>query len=148
MMPRRDTKATSTDSASRSDTSESDTDTPNPDLITGGEDSRPDPTSPRATKPNEGGLAAPSTSASKPAPVEENPVPSLKESSNARKADDFLDASSTHDPKGSASATTPTKVPQERSPPPENGPDPVFFEAPEPDQDREQGDALDPNQSL
>ncbi|GMF48134.1 unnamed protein product [Phytophthora fragariaefolia] len=38
--------------------SESDTDTPNPDLITGDEDSTADPTAPRATKPSEGELVS------------------------------------------------------------------------------------------
>ncbi|GMF37371.1 unnamed protein product [Phytophthora fragariaefolia] len=88
-------------------TSESDTDTPNPDLITGEEDPNPDPTAPRATKPREGGLAAASTSGSEPAPAEEAPIPSPEEPSIACKAEAFLKSSGTHDPKGSASATTP-----------------------------------------
>ncbi|GMF49842.1 unnamed protein product [Phytophthora fragariaefolia] len=53
----------------------------------------------------------------------------------------------TQDPKSSASATPPTQAPQERSPPPEDGPDPVDYEESEPDQDREQGEVPDPNSS-
>ncbi|GMF21236.1 unnamed protein product [Phytophthora fragariaefolia] len=98
-------------------TSESETDTPNPDLITGDEDSPPDSTAPRATKTSEGGLAAANTSAD------------------------------THDQKGSASATPPAKAPQKRSPTPEDGPDPVDYGESEPDQDREQGEVPDPNSS-
>ncbi|GMF15155.1 unnamed protein product [Phytophthora fragariaefolia] len=127
--------------------SETDTDTPNSDLITGDDDSRPDPTASRATKPSEGGLTAASTSASEPAPAEEAPVHSPGELSNARKAENFLNARGTQDPKGSASAATLAKAPQERLPTPEDGPDPVDYEALEPDQDREQGELPDPNES-
>ncbi|GMF54739.1 unnamed protein product [Phytophthora fragariaefolia] len=125
---------------------ESDTDTPNPDLITGDEDSA-EPTAPRATKPSEEGLASVNTSASEPTPVKETPISSPKELSNARKAEEVLNASETADPRGSASATTSGKTPQERPPVPEDGPDPVDFEASEPDQDREQGEVPDPNSS-
>ncbi|GMF28537.1 unnamed protein product [Phytophthora fragariaefolia] len=124
---------------------ESDTDTPNPDLITGDEDSTADSTTPGATKPSEGRLASANTTASEPAPVEEAPIPSPDVSSNARKEETLLNSSDTQDSKGSASATPPAKAPQERSPPPEDGPDPVDYEVSEPDQDREQGDAPDPN---
>ncbi|GMF55471.1 unnamed protein product [Phytophthora fragariaefolia] len=151
--PQQATEVKMTDSASRSgpyvepDTSGCDTDTPNPNLITGDEDSHPDPTAPRATKPREGGLAAASTSASEPAPAKETPAPSPEEPSNARKAEDVLNSSGTHDPKGSASAITPDTTSQERSPTLEDGPDPVDYEESEPDQDREQGEVTDPNSS-
>ncbi|GMF20246.1 unnamed protein product [Phytophthora fragariaefolia] len=126
---------------------ESDKDTPNPDLITGDEDSPPDSTDPRATGTSEGGLAAANSLASEPAPGEETPIPSPGESSNARKAGAFLNSSDTHASKDSASATPPAKAPQERSPTPEDGRDPVDYEASEPDRDREQGDVPDPNSS-
>ncbi|GMF51677.1 unnamed protein product [Phytophthora fragariaefolia] len=56
--------------------SEPDTGTPNPDLITGDEDSTADSTAPRATKPSKGELASANTTASEPAPGEEAPIPS------------------------------------------------------------------------
>ncbi|GMF27285.1 unnamed protein product [Phytophthora fragariaefolia] len=127
--------------------SESDTDTPNPDLITGDEDSTADSTASPVTKISEGELASANTTASETDPVEEAPIPSSEDSSNARKAEDFLNSSDTQDPKGPASATPPAKAPQERSPPPEDGPDPVDYEESEPDQDREQGEVPDPNSS-
>ncbi|GMF43470.1 unnamed protein product [Phytophthora fragariaefolia] len=127
--------------------SESDTDTTNPDLITGDEDSTADSTAPRATKPSEGKLPSANITASEPAPVEEAPIPSPEESSNVGKAEGFLNSSDTHDPKVSASATPPAKAPQERSPPPGDGPDPVDYDESEPDQDREQGEVPDPNSS-
>ncbi|GMF18137.1 unnamed protein product [Phytophthora fragariaefolia] len=68
-------------------------------------------------------------------------------SSNARKAEDFLNSSDTQDPKGSASATPHAKAPQERSPPSEDDPDPVDYEESETDQDREQGEVPDLNSS-
>ncbi|GMF46657.1 unnamed protein product [Phytophthora fragariaefolia] len=126
--------------------SESDTDTPIPDLITGDEDP-PEPTAPRATKPNEEGLASANTSAFEPAPVGEASFSSPEEPSNAHKAEEIVNSSDTPDPRGSASATPPAKAPQERSPPPEDGPDPVEYEASEPDQGREQGEVPDPNSS-
>ncbi|GMF26399.1 unnamed protein product [Phytophthora fragariaefolia] len=92
-------------------TTESDTDTPNPDLITGDEDPTPGPTAPRATKPKDGELVSANTTASEPAPVEEAPIPSPEEPSNDRKADDFLNSSGTHGPKGYANATPPAKAP-------------------------------------
>ncbi|GMF46700.1 unnamed protein product [Phytophthora fragariaefolia] len=128
--------------------SESDTDTPNPDLITGDEDSTADSPAPRATKPSEGEPTSANTTAPEPAPVEEAPIPSPDVSSNARKAEDFLNSCDSQDPKSSASAASPAKAPQERSPPPENGPNPVDYEESEPDQDREQGAVPDPNSSL
>ncbi|GMF38581.1 unnamed protein product [Phytophthora fragariaefolia] len=97
--------------------SESDTDTPNPDLITGDEDSMAGSPAPRATKPSEG------------EPASANPT------------------ADSQDPKISASATPPARAPPERSPPPEGGPAPVDYKAPEPDQDREQGEVPDPNPS-
>ncbi|GMF20116.1 unnamed protein product [Phytophthora fragariaefolia] len=103
--------------------SESVTDTPNPDVITGDEDSTADSTAPRATKPSEGEPASANTTASKPAPVD------------------------SQDPKSSASVTPSATAPPERSPPPEHGPDPVDYEESEPDQDREQGEVPDPNSS-
>ncbi|GMF22916.1 unnamed protein product [Phytophthora fragariaefolia] len=51
------------------------------------------------------------------------------------------------DLKSSANTTPPAKAPQERSPPPEDGPDPVDYEELEPDQDRDQGEVPDPNSS-
>ncbi|GMF25307.1 unnamed protein product [Phytophthora fragariaefolia] len=125
--------------------SEPDTDTPNPDPITGDEDP-PEPTAPRATKPNEEGPTSANTSVSEPAPVGEASISSPEEPSNARKAEEVLNSSDT-DPRCSASATPPTKAPQERSPPPEDGPDPMDYEESEPDQDREQGEVPDPNSS-
>ncbi|GMF42252.1 unnamed protein product [Phytophthora fragariaefolia] len=127
--------------------SESDTDTPNPDLITGDEDSTADFPAPRATKPSKGEPASANTTASEPAPVEEAPIPGPDVSSNAGKAEDFLSSSDSQDPKSSASATSPPKAPQETSSPPEDGPDPVDYEASETDQDHEQGEAPDPNSS-
>ncbi|GMF45664.1 unnamed protein product [Phytophthora fragariaefolia] len=127
--------------------SESDTDTPNPDLTTGDEDSTANSTAPRSTKPSEGELASANTTALEPTPVEEAPIPSPDVSSNARKAEAFLNSSDTQDPKSSASATPPAQAPQERSPPPEDGPYPVDYEESEPDQDREQGEVPDPNSS-
>ncbi|GMF44919.1 unnamed protein product [Phytophthora fragariaefolia] len=127
--------------------SESDTDTPNTEMITGDEDSTADSTAPRATKPSGIRLASANTTASEPAPVEEAPIPSPDASSNPRKAEDFLNSSDTQDTKSSTSATPPAKAPQERSPPPEDGPDPVDYEESEPDQDREQGEVSDPNSS-
>ncbi|GMF55632.1 unnamed protein product [Phytophthora fragariaefolia] len=55
---------------------ESDTDTPNPDLITGDEDSAVGSQAPRATEPSEGESAAANTTASEPTPVMEAAVPS------------------------------------------------------------------------
>ncbi|GMF55626.1 unnamed protein product [Phytophthora fragariaefolia] len=127
--------------------SESDTDTPNPDLITGDEDSAAGSPAPRATKPSEGESAPANTTASEPTPVGEAAVPSPNGSSDARKAEDFLNSNDAQDPKSSASATSPAKAPQELSPPPEDGPDPVDYEGSEPDHDREQGEVPDPNSS-
>ncbi|GMF33588.1 unnamed protein product [Phytophthora fragariaefolia] len=124
--------------------SESDTDTPNPDLITGDEDSTAGSPAPRATQPSEGESSA-NTTASEPTPVEEAAIPNPDGSSDARKAEDFLNSSDSQDPKSSASATSPAKAPQELSPPPEDSPDPVDYEGSEPDQDREQGEVPDPN---
>ncbi|GMF19440.1 unnamed protein product [Phytophthora fragariaefolia] len=84
---------------------------------------------------------------SEPAPVEEAPNTSPDESSNARKAEGFLNTSDNQGPKGSASAPPPAKAPQERSAPPENGPDPVDYVESEPDQDHEQEEVPDPNSS-
>ncbi|GMF42096.1 unnamed protein product [Phytophthora fragariaefolia] len=96
---------------------------------------------------SDGGLAGANTSAFEPAPVEEALIPSAEEPSNARKPDDFLTPSDTHDPKGSASGTPPAKAPQERSSTQEDGPDPVDYEESEPDQDRKQGEVAVPNSS-
>ncbi|GMF14602.1 unnamed protein product [Phytophthora fragariaefolia] len=125
-------------------TSESDTDTPNPDLISGDEDPTPDLTAPRApsrTKEN-----SPLRIPLRLSPLRWRKLrsPSRREPSNARKADDFLNSSDTHDPKGSAKTTPPAKAPQERSPTPEDGPDPVYYEESEPDQGREQGEVPTP----
>ncbi|GMG18273.1 unnamed protein product [Phytophthora fragariaefolia] len=127
--------------------SESDTDTPNPEVITGDENSTAGSPAPRATKPSEGEPASANTTASEPAPVEEAAIPSPDVSSDARKAEDFLNSSDSQDPKSSASATPPARGPPERSPPPQDGPDPVDYEASESDQDREQGEVPDPNSS-
>ncbi|GMF50581.1 unnamed protein product [Phytophthora fragariaefolia] len=127
--------------------SESDTDTPNPDLITGGEDSTAGSPAPRATKSSEGEPASANTTASEPTPVEEAAIPSSDGSSDARKAEDFLNSSDSQGPKCSASATSSVKAPQELSPPLEGGHDPVDYEESEPDQDREQGEVPDPNSS-
>ncbi|GMF43219.1 unnamed protein product [Phytophthora fragariaefolia] len=126
---------------------ESDTDTPNPDLITRDEGSAAGSPAPRATKPSEGESASANTTASEPTPVEEAAIPSPDGSSDARKAEDFLNSSHSQDPKRSASATSPAKAPQELSSPPEDGPDPVDSEESEPDQDREQGEVPDPYSS-
>ncbi|GMF29444.1 unnamed protein product [Phytophthora fragariaefolia] len=127
--------------------SESDTDTPNPDLITGDEDSTAGTPPPRATKPHEGEPASAPTTALEPAPVEDASIPRSGVSSDARKAEDFLNSSDSLDPKTSASATPPARAPPGRSPPPEDGPDPVDYEESEPDQDREQREGPDPNSS-
>ncbi|GMF55027.1 unnamed protein product [Phytophthora fragariaefolia] len=127
--------------------SESDTDTPNPDLITGYEDSAAGSPAPRATKPSEGESAPANTTASEPTPVEEAAVPSPDGASDARQAEDFLNSSDSQDPKSSVSATSPATAPQEPSSPPADGPDPVDYEESEPDQDREQGEVPDPNSS-
>ncbi|GMF46167.1 unnamed protein product [Phytophthora fragariaefolia] len=125
--------------------SESDTDTPNPDLITGEEDSTAGSLAPRATKPSEGEPASAHTTASEPTSVEDASVPSPDVSSDAHKAEDFVNSSGPQDPKSSASATLSAWVPPERSQPPEDGPDPVDYEQSEPDQDRERGEVPDPN---
>ncbi|GMF39873.1 unnamed protein product [Phytophthora fragariaefolia] len=125
--------------------SEPDTDTPNPDLITGDEDSTTGSPAPRTTKPSEGEPASANTTASEPTPVEEASIPSQDVSSNARKAEDFLNSSDSQNPKSSASATPPAKAPPERSPPPED--DPVNFKESESDQGHEQGAVPDPNSS-
>ncbi|GMF61383.1 unnamed protein product [Phytophthora fragariaefolia] len=127
--------------------SESDTDTPNPDLITGDEDSAAGSPAPRATEPSEGESAAANTTASEPTPVMEAAVPSPDGASDARQAEDFLNSSDSQDQKSSASTTSPPKAPQEPSSPPADGPDPVDYEESEPDQDREQGEVPDPNSS-
>ncbi|GMF40026.1 unnamed protein product [Phytophthora fragariaefolia] len=127
--------------------SESDTDTPNPDLITGDEDSAAGSPAPRATKPHEGTPASAPATALVPVPVEDASIPRSEVSSDARKAEDFLNSSDSQDPKSSASVTSPAKTPQELPPPPEDGPDPVDYEESEPDQDREQGEVPDPNSS-
>ncbi|GMF41773.1 unnamed protein product [Phytophthora fragariaefolia] len=127
--------------------SEPDTENPYPDLITGDEDSAAGSPAPRATQPSEGESASANTTASEPTPVEEAAIPSPDGSSDARKAEDFLNSSDSQDPKRSASATSPAKAPQELSSPPEDGPDPVDSEESEPDQDREQGEVPDPNSS-
>ncbi|GMF23851.1 unnamed protein product [Phytophthora fragariaefolia] len=127
--------------------SESDTDTPNPDLITGDEDSTVGSPAPPATKPSEGEPASAHTTAPEPAPVEDASIPRPDLSSDARKAEDFVNSSGSQDPKSSASATPPARTPPERSPPPEDGPDPVDYEESESDQEREQGEAPDPNSS-
>ncbi|GMF50312.1 unnamed protein product [Phytophthora fragariaefolia] len=127
--------------------SESDTDTPNPDLITGDEDSAVGSPAPRATKPSEREFSSANITASEPSPVEEAAVPSPDGAPDARKAEDFLNSSDSQDPKRSASATPPAKAPQELSSPPADGPDPVDYEESEPDQDREQGEVPDPNSS-
>ncbi|GMF33977.1 unnamed protein product [Phytophthora fragariaefolia] len=126
--------------------SESDTDTPNPDLITGDEDSTAGSPAPRATKPHEGEPSAPTT-ALEPALVEDASIPRSDVPSDARKAEDFLNSSDSQDPKSSASATPPARAPPERSPPPDDGPDLGDYEGLEPDQDREQGEVPDPNSS-
>ncbi|GMF27114.1 unnamed protein product [Phytophthora fragariaefolia] len=105
--------------------SESGTDTPNPDLITGDEDSTADSPAPRATKPSEREPASANTAASKPTPVEEAAIPSPDVSLDARKAEDFVNSSDSQDPKSSTSATPPTGTPPERSSLPEDSPDPV-----------------------
>ncbi|GMF54616.1 unnamed protein product [Phytophthora fragariaefolia] len=79
--------------------SESDTDTPNPDLITGDEDSTAGSPAPRATKPSEGEPATANTTASEPTPVDEAAIPSSDVSSDARKAEDFVNSSDSQDPK-------------------------------------------------
>ncbi|GMF50629.1 unnamed protein product [Phytophthora fragariaefolia] len=127
--------------------SESDTDTPNPDLIAGDEASAAGSPAPRATTPSEGESASANTTASEPTPVGEAAVPSPDGSSDARKAEDFLNSNDSQDPKSSTSATSPAKTPQELSPPPEDGPDPVDYEELEPDLDHEQGEVPDPNSS-
>ncbi|GMG16294.1 unnamed protein product [Phytophthora fragariaefolia] len=127
--------------------SESDTDTPIPDLITGDEDSAAGSPAPRATKPSKGESASANTTASEPTLVEEAAVPSPDGASDARQAEDFLNACDSHDPKSSASATSPAKAPQKLSSPPADGPDPVDYEESDPDQDREQGEVPDPNSS-
>ncbi|GMF31648.1 unnamed protein product [Phytophthora fragariaefolia] len=127
--------------------SESDTDTPNPDLITGDDDSAAGSPAPRATQSREGDPASANTTAAEPTPVEKAAIPSPDGSSDARKAEDFLNSSDSQDPKSSASATSPAKGPQELASPPEDGPDPVDYEESEPDQDREQGEVPDPNSS-
>ncbi|GMF46186.1 unnamed protein product [Phytophthora fragariaefolia] len=119
--------------------SESDTDTPNPDLITGDEASTAGASAPRATKPSEGEPASANTTASAPTPVEEAAIPSPDVSSDARKAEDFVNSSDSQDPNSSTSATPPARTPPERSSPPQDSPDPVDYEKSEPDQDREQG---------
>ncbi|GMF39966.1 unnamed protein product [Phytophthora fragariaefolia] len=73
--------------------SESDTDTPNPDLITGDKDSTAGFPAPRATKPSEGEPASADTTASELTPVEEAAIPSPDVSSDARKAEDFVNSS-------------------------------------------------------
>ncbi|GMF62437.1 unnamed protein product [Phytophthora fragariaefolia] len=127
--------------------SASDTDSPNPDLITGDEDSAVGSPAPRATEPSEGESAAANTTASEPTPVTEAAVPRPDGASDARQAEDFLTSSDSQDPKSSASTTSPPKAPQEPSSPPADGPDPVDYEESEPDQDREQGAVTDPNSS-
>ncbi|GMF47203.1 unnamed protein product [Phytophthora fragariaefolia] len=127
--------------------SESDTDTPNPDLITGDEDSTTGSPAPRATKPSEGEPTSANTTASEPTPVEEAAIPSSDVSSDARKAEDFVNSNDSQDPKSSTSATPPVRTPPERSSPPEVSPDPVDYEESEPDQDREQGEVPDPSSS-
>ncbi|GMF58360.1 unnamed protein product [Phytophthora fragariaefolia] len=127
--------------------SESDMDTPNPDLITGDEDSAAGSPAPRATKPREGESASTNTTASEPTPVEEAAVPGPDGVSDAHQADDFLNSSDSQDAKSSASATSPANAPQELSSPPADGPDPVDYEESGPDQDRKQGEVPDPNSS-
>ncbi|GMF39900.1 unnamed protein product [Phytophthora fragariaefolia] len=127
--------------------SESDTDTSNPDVITGDEDSTAGTPAPRATKPSEGEPASACTTASEPAPAEEASIPSPDVSSDARKAEDFLNSGDAQDPKSSTSATPSTRAPPQRLPPPEDGPGPVDYEESEPDQDREQGGVSDSNLS-
>ncbi|GMF16587.1 unnamed protein product [Phytophthora fragariaefolia] len=129
------------------DTSESDTGTPNPDLIIGDEDSGPDTPALRAPKPGEDRVADANNAASEPALVEEDPAPSLKDTSDARKAEDVLNAISSHVPSASASAPTPAEVPQRQPLPPDGGPDPMGYEESGSDQDREQGEVPDPNTS-
>ncbi|GMF56546.1 unnamed protein product [Phytophthora fragariaefolia] len=108
--------------------SESDTDTLNPDLITGDEDTTAGSPAPRATKPSKGEPASAHTTAPEPAPVEDASIPRPDVSSDARKAEDFVNSSDSQDLKSSASATPPARAPPERSPPPEDGPDPVDYE--------------------
>ncbi|GMF50666.1 unnamed protein product [Phytophthora fragariaefolia] len=127
--------------------SESDTDTPNPDLITGDEDSAAGSPAPRATKPSEGESASANTTASEPTLVEEAAVPRPDGASDAHRAEDFLNSSASQGPKSSASATSPAKAPQELSSPPADGPDPVDYEESEPDQDREKGEVPDSTSS-
>ncbi|GMF41710.1 unnamed protein product [Phytophthora fragariaefolia] len=127
--------------------SESDTDTPNPDLITGDEDSTAGSPAPRDTKPSEGEPASANTTASEPTPVEEAAIPCPDVSSDARKAEDFVNSSDSQDPKNSTSATPLARTPPERSSPPEDSPDPVDYDESEPDQDREQGEDPDPSSS-
>ncbi|GMF56591.1 unnamed protein product [Phytophthora fragariaefolia] len=83
--------------------SESETDTPNPDLITGDEDSAAGSPAQRATKPSEGESAPANTTASEPTPVEETAVPSPDGASDARQAGDFLNSSDSQDLQSSAS---------------------------------------------
>ncbi|GMF58117.1 unnamed protein product [Phytophthora fragariaefolia] len=120
---------------------------PTPDLITGDEDSTAGSPAPHATKPSEGEPATANTTTSEPAPAEEASIPSPEVSSNARKVEDVLKSSDSRDPTSSANTTPPARAPPERSPPPDDGPDPVGYEESEPDQDREQGEAPDPNSS-
>ncbi|GMF54458.1 unnamed protein product [Phytophthora fragariaefolia] len=126
--------------------SESDTDTPDPDLITGDEDSTAGSPAPRATKPSEGEPASGRT-APEPAPVEDASLLSPDMTSDARNAEDFVNSNDFQDPKSSASATPPARTSPERSSPPEDSPDPVDYEESEPDQGREQGEVPDPSSS-
>ncbi|GMF44520.1 unnamed protein product [Phytophthora fragariaefolia] len=102
---------------------------------------------PRATKPSEGVPTSANTTASEPTPVEEAANSNPKVSSDARKAEDFVNSSDSQDPKSSTSATPPARTPPERSSPPEDSPDPVDYEESKSDQDREQGEVLDPSPS-
>ncbi|GMF42224.1 unnamed protein product [Phytophthora fragariaefolia] len=92
--------------------SESDTDTPNPDRITGDEDSAAGSPVPRATKPSGGESSPANTTVCEPTPVEEAAVTSPDGASDTRQAEDFLNSSDSQDPKSSASATSPAKAPQ------------------------------------
>ncbi|GMF24899.1 unnamed protein product [Phytophthora fragariaefolia] len=125
--------------------SESDTDTPNPDLITGDEDSTAGSPALRATKPREGEPASARTTAPEPAPVEDASLP--RPDVTRRNAEDFVNSNDSQDPKSSASATPPARIPPVRSTPPEDSPDPVDYEESEPDQDREHGVVPDPSSS-
>ncbi|GMF50917.1 unnamed protein product [Phytophthora fragariaefolia] len=98
-------------------------------------------------QPSEEGVADANTAVSEPDSAKEGPVPSPKDTSNARKAKGVLTARSSQEPSESTSAPTPAEVPQGQSSLPEDGPGPVDYEESEPDQDREQREAPGHNTS-